>query len=397
MPHASRVIDDVTQDAAMMTEVRHQLHAHPELGFAEMRTAETVATLLRGWGYEVACEIGGTGVVASLVRGRGRRIGLRAELDAQPLREIGTLPYASVNFWATHAAGHDGDMAMLLAAGRYLARAGTFSGTVRLIFQPASEGLGGAARMLEDGLLERFPCDALFASRNAPEQPAGTLATRSGLMAAGGDWFDVSIASAGSAASCGSVDATVVAAAIVMALQSNIVQRLDPPDCATLHVSSIQAGASSGISADLARLMIVVRSLGETCRQQVLGALHDLLHRQAKGFGAQLEITPSFSQPQLVNTLAETRLVIDVAQEVLGESNVISPRIVRPLMRCDDFGLLLQNLPGCYFMLGTQARTPMRLYHPGYDFNDACLQPGSALLASLAERFLSFGRRDLMI
>lgn len=381
---------DLTQDATLMLAVRHLLHANPELGFAERRTSETLAGLLNGWGFDVIRQVGGTGIVASLANGAGRCIGLRAELDALPLRETSGAPHASRTETAMHACGHDGHMAMLLAAGRYLARSRNFSGTVRLIFQPAEEGLGGAARMLEDGLLERFPCDALFALHNAPDMRAGSFATRAGIMAAAGDWHEVTITTRGGhAAAAGRfTDAVVIAASVVMALQTIVARRVDPFEPAIVHVGALQAGSAAGIAADHARLLITVRTLGGETRARVLDAVRALILSQVESHGGQVEIEAGCAYPPLVNTAEETRFAIDVAREVLGDAQVISPRLVRPMMSSDDFGVLLQNCPGCYFLLGTQGDQPMQLHTSDYDFNDACLQTGAALLARLAERYL---------
>ena len=273
--------------------LRRDIHAHPELGFEEHRTAALVADKLRQWGYEVHTGIGGTGVVGRLQRGQGtRRLGLRADMDALPIQETGARDWRSTRAGLMHACGHDGHTAMLLAAARQIAEDGDFDGTLHLIFQPAEEGGGGALRMMADGLFERFPCDAVFAMHNMPGIPAGHLVFRDGATMASSDYVSITLQGRGGhgAMPHRATDPLVAAASTVMALQTIVSRNVDPQHTAVVTVGALQAGQANNVIPDQARLELSVRALDPQVRVLLRERIHALVAAQAGSFGVQAHI-----------------------------------------------------------------------------------------------------------
>ncbi|MDU9400034.1 M20 aminoacylase family protein [Pseudomonas sp. zfem003] len=376
-------LDDIADE---LRALRHDIHAHPELGFEEHRTAELVARLLRDWGYEVHTGIGRTGVVGVLRRGRGTaRLGLRADMDALPIHEAGAAAHISRHAGCMHACGHDGHTVMLLGAARYLAQAGRFEGTLNLIFQPAEEGQGGALAMLEDGLLERFPCDALFGMHNMPGLPAGQLAFRAGPVMASQDLLEVTLEGVGGHGSmphlC--VDPLVAGADIVMALQTVVARHIDAQQAAVVSIGAFQAGEAANVIPQTARLRLSLRALDPAVRERQLQRVMAIIRGHAASHGCQVQIEHRPAYPVTVNHPAETAFARRVALDLAGADAV---QDAPTLMGSEDFGWMLQRCPGSYLMIGN-GDGPM-VHNPAYDFNDAILPRGAAYWAALAESWL---------
>ena len=374
-----------------MIGLRHHIHQHPELAFEEHATSDLVAERLAQWGYEVHRGLGGTGVVGQLRHGSGSRsIGIRADMDALPITEATGLAYASRHHGKMHACGHDGHTATLLAAARHVAQTRRFSGTLNLIFQPAEEGDGGARRMIEDGLFDRFPCDAVFALHNAPGQPVGTLAFRSGPTLASADRVIIVLKGRGGHAAMPhfSADPIVAGSSIVMALQSIVARNVDPLQSAVVTVGMFQAGTVNNVIPGTARLELSVRALDREVRKLLRQRIQDIASAHAAGLGCVAEVDYQEGYPVLVNTAAETAFAAQVATELLGQDKVLLDRPA--VMGSEDFAFMLEHRPGCYLFLGNgDAVGSCMVHNPGYDFNDAAMETGAAFWSLLTERFLT--------
>ncbi|HXC91168.1 MAG TPA: M20 aminoacylase family protein [Stellaceae bacterium] len=374
-----------------LADWRHDIHAHPELGFEEQRTADFVAQKLAEFGVEVFRGVGKTGVVGRLRAGSSARaIGLRADMDALPIEEATNLPYRSQNAGRMHACGHDGHTAMLLGAARYLAETRAFDGTVHLIFQPAEEGLGGGAAMVEDGLFDRFPCDAIFGMHNSPGLAVGKFQIRTGAMMAGGAYFDIAVAGRGAhgARPESGIDPVVAASHIAIALQTIVSRNLRPLDTAVVSVTQIHAGEAYNVIPERA----VLRGTARCFSRQTMAMIEENLRRVAAGvaagFGATAELDFRVIFPPLVNDAAEARFVADVAAELVGEGNV--NREGNLVMASEDFSYMLEKRPGAYIRIGNgDGDGSCEVHNPGYDFNDAALPLGASLFARLAETKLA--------
>lgn len=382
----------VELDSSMqeMIELRHRIHAHPELGYQEFMTSDLVAERLTAWGYEVHRGLAETGVVGTLKVGNGsRRLGLRADMDALPIHESTGLAYASKVAGKMHACGHDGHTAMLLAAARQLAQDRNFNGTLHLIFQPAEEGLAGARRMLEEGLFEKFPCDAIFALHNMPGYAAGKLGFMAGPFMASADRVTVKIIGKGGhgAVPHKTIDPVVVCASIVMALQTIVSRNISPLDTAIITVGAIHAGQVSTVIADFADMLITVRALKEEVRAVLEKRIVEVIHAQAAVFAARAEITYRSSYPVLVNDAEQTAFARQVGVELVGEENLLAD--LQPFTGSEDFAWLLRARPGCYFIIGNgDEEGGCMIHNPGYDFNDQIMPIGARYWALLAQRFL---------
>ncbi|WP_420801058.1 M20 aminoacylase family protein [Pseudomonas chlororaphis] len=384
-PHIFAWLDDVASD---LRTVRQDIHAHPELGFEENRTAALVARSLEEWGYQVHSGIGKTGVVAVLRNGSSpRRLGLRADMDALPIIENSGVAYSSRHSGCMHACGHDGHTAMLLGAARYLAATRQFDGTLTLIFQPAEEGQGGAEAMLADGLLERFPCDALFGMHNMPGLPAGHLGFRQGPMMASQDLLTVTLEGVGGHGSMPhlTVDPLVAAASVVMALQTVVARNIDAQEAAVVTVGALQAGEAANVIPQQALLRLSLRALNAPVREQMLERVKAIIHTQAQSFGCSASIEHRPAYPVLVNSPEQTEFARQVGVALLGEQAVDGN--TRKLMGSEDFAWMLQRCPGSYLFIGNGLSRPM-VHNPGYDFNDDILLTGAAYWAALAESWL---------
>ncbi|WBY03028.1 M20 family metallopeptidase [Ramlibacter tataouinensis] len=371
--------------------IRRRIHRHPELAFEEFQTSDLVAGQLAQWGYRVERGLGGTGVVGQLKRGEGgKRLGLRADMDALPIEEATGLPYASGRPGVMHACGHDGHTAMLLAAARYLAEQGDFNGTLNLIFQPAEEGGGGALRMMEDGLFERYPCDAVFAMHNAPGTPQGQLVFRTGPMMASSDYVTITLRGVGGhgAEPHRTADSIVAAAGIVSALQTIVARNVPPLEMGIVTVGALHAGKANNVIPDSAVLELTVRALTREVRELLERRIKALVAAQAESFGVRAEIDYRRGYAVLVNSPAETAFARQVALELVGADRVVEPG--PQLTASEDFSFMLEQVPGCYLLIGNgDGELGCNVHNPGYDFNDDNVAIGAAYWARLAERFLA--------
>lgn len=387
--NANFVLPGISAIQEEMIALRQRIHAHPELGFQEFATSELVAECLAAWGYQVTRGLGGTGVVGTLKSGVGPALGLRADMDALPIQEATGLPYASRVDGVMHACGHDGHTATLLAAAKYLADSRSFSGTLHLIFQPAEEGQGGARKMLEDGLFERFPCDAVFAMHNVPGYPTGQFGFLSGPCMASADTVTVKVIGQGGhgAVPHKAIDPVVVCASIVMGLQSIVSRNVNPQDMAIITAGSIHAGVASNVIPSSAEMCLSVRALTPEVRDLLELRITELVHGQTASFGAHAEIDYCRCHPVLINSPAETEFARKVARDWLGSKGLIDD--LRPFTASEDFAFMLEQCPGSYLMIGNgEGERSCTLHNPGYDFNDACLAIGASYWVKLAESFL---------
>ncbi|MFM0286420.1 M20 aminoacylase family protein [Paraburkholderia megapolitana] len=375
---------------AEMIALRQQIHAHPELAYEEFATADLVAERLMQWGYTVHRGLGETGVVGQLKVGSGsRRLGLRADMDALPIHEQTGLPYASTIPGKMHACGHDGHTAMLLAAAKHLAQERTFDGTLNLIFQPAEEGLAGAKKMLEDGLFERFPCDAVFAMHNMPGFPTAKFGFLPGPFMASSDTVIAKVIGRGGhgAVPHKAIDPVVVCAQIVLALQTIVARNIAPLDMAIITVGAIHAGEAPNVIPESAEMRLSVRALKPQVRDQLQQRITEVIHAQAAVYGARAEIDYQRRYPVLVNDVAMTNFAKQVALDWVGDDGVLPDMV--PLTGSEDFSFLLERCAGSYLIIGNgDGEGGCMVHNPGYDFNDACLATGAAYWVRLAESFL---------
>ena len=381
--------------SAEFTALRRDIHRHPELGYQEFRTSELVAQRLASWGYRVTRGLGGTGVVGQLVCGQGgKRLGLRADMDALPIQEATGLPHASSHAGLMHACGHDGHTAMLLAAAKHLAEHGQFDGTLNLIFQPAEEGLGGAKKMMEDGLFEQFPCDAIFAMHNMPGFPRGQLLLREGATMASSENITITLQGKGGHGAMPhvAIDPVVAGAAIVMGLQTIVARNVPPLHMAVITVGAFQAGEANNVIPQTATLKLSVRSLDRAVRQLLNRRIRELVEAQAHSYGCQATVDFQGGYPVLVNTQPETEFARQVALELLGADQVVLQ--TAPLTGSEDFAFMLEQVPGSYLFIGngdaaSGGHGACMVHNPNYDFDDGNIAIGSAYWVRLTERFLS--------
>ncbi|MFM0592525.1 M20 aminoacylase family protein [Paraburkholderia dilworthii] len=375
--------------------IRHDIHAHPELGFAETRTAGLVAGKLAEWGYAVTTGVGGTGVVGQLKRGTSdSTLGLRADMDALPIQEATGLPYASTVARTMHACGHDGHTAMLLAAAHRLATKGEFDGTLNLIFQPAEEGLGGASKMIADGLFTRFPCDQVFALHNAPGLPVGHFALRHGCMMASSDSVTITVTGKGTHGAMPQLgcDPIVAASNIVLALQSIVARNIEPTRAAVVTVGAFNAGTAPNVIPETATLQLSVRALDAETRDKVEARIRSIAHLQAQTYGASAEVDYRQISRPLINHRGAADLAIATIEALAGPHGyTLMPDAV---MGSEDFSWMTEVVPGCYVVLGNgvDSHGGCAVHNPAYDFNDAALSWGAAYFVGLTERYLSAPR-----
>jgi amidohydrolase len=379
-----------------LTALRRELHRHPELGFEEHFTADLVARQLERFGVdEIHRGLGRTGVVG-VIRGaagtRGpRTVGLRADMDALPMAEENEFEHRSASPGRMHGCGHDGHTAMLLGAARYLAQTRAFDGTVHLIFQPGEEGYAGARAMIEDGLFERFPCDAVYAMHNWPGLAPGTIAVRPGPMMAAADRVTITIEGKGGhgAHAYLAIDPVVVAAHVITAAQTIVSRNVGPLDSAVVSLCSIQAGHPSAMSVIPREAVITgtVRSFRPGTQDMIESRLKQLAEQVAAGLGARARVTYERLYPATVNSHDEAWFGAEVASELVGAERVV--RDLEPSMGAEDFAFMLEQRPGAYFRIGQGgAESGCFLHNPRYDFNDEILPLGAALFVRLAERSL---------
>ncbi|WP_312468257.1 MULTISPECIES: M20 aminoacylase family protein [Brucella] len=367
--------------------LRRDIHTHPELAFKETRTSALVADYLKQWGYDVTTGVGGSGVVGTLKRGNSNKtIGIRADMDALPINEATGLDYASSNSGVMHACGHDGHTTVLLAAARYLAQSGRFSGTVHLIFQPAEEIGAGARRMIEDGLFERFPCDAVYGLHNWPGVPAGKFGFVTGPAMASVDRARIRVNGRGGhgAEPHKSVDPVVVASSIVLALQTVVARNLDPLDMGVVTVASIHGGDALNVIPAHVDLGITIRSFSQAVREELRRRIEAVARSQAESFGAVADVNYQWGFPALINAKAETEFARQVALSTFPTGTVIED--FRPRTASEDFAFMLEQKPGTYFFVGNGDSAG--LHNPNYNFNDEILLPAALFWVRLTEASL---------
>ena len=385
------IIGHIAEFHDELTEWRRDIHAHPELGFEEQRTSDFVAQKLTEFGCEVFRGIGKTGVVGRLRAGNSlRSIGLRADMDCLPIEEATNLSYRSQNAGRMHACGHDGHTTMLLGAARYLAETRNFDGAVHLIFQPAEEGLGGGKAMVEDGLFDRFPCDAIFGMHNRPGLAVGKFQIRTGPAMAGGAYFDIAVTGRGAhgARPESGVDPVVTASHIAIALQTIVSRNVRPIDTAVVSVTQIHAGAAYNVIPERAVIRGTVRCFSRETMALIERNMRRIASGVASGFGATAELDFRVIFPPLVNDETEARFIADVAADLVGADNV--NREGGLVMASEDFSYMLECRPGAYIQIGNgDGFGGCEVHNPGYDFNDAALPLGASLFARLVERKLA--------
>jgi amidohydrolase len=385
------IIERIAQMHDDLTNWRHDIHAHPELGFEEQRTSDLVAAKLTEFGCEVHRGIGKTGIVGMLRAGKSpRSVGLRADMDALPIQEANDFDYRSRHDGRMHACGHDGHTTMLLGAARYLAETRNFDGTVNFIFQPAEEGLGGAEAMVNEGLFDRFPCDAIFGMHNAPGVAVGKFTIRSGPMMAGGAFFDITVLGRGAhgARPESGVDPVVAASHIAAALQTIVSRNLRPVDAAVVSVTRFHAGEAYNVIPEKAVIGGTVRAFENETFSLIEDKMGRIANGVASGFGAAAELDFRNLFPPLINNAGEAAFIAEAAAEIVGAGNV--ERNAGLVMASEDFSQMLNRRPGAYIRIGNgDAAGTCQVHNPGYDFNDAALPLGASLFARVAERKLA--------
>jgi len=377
-----------------LTALRRDLHAHPELGFEEHRTAALVCERLQQWGVELHTGIGRTGVVAVIrgaTHGSGKSIGLRADMDALPMQEGNDFAHRSTRSGLMHGCGHDGHTTMLLGAAQYLAATRRFDGTAYLIFQPGEEGFGGAQEMINDGLFQRFPADEVYGLHNWPALPPGHIGLNSGPMMAAADRVEITIRGRGGHGAHPhlTVDPVVVAAHIVASVQTIVSRNVSPLEPAVVSICAITAGNVNAMSVVPSEVKMVgtVRAFQHRIQDLIEARLTELVQNTARAFGAEGEVKYERKYPPTINHAPQYEFACQVAESLVGKERV--ERNLPPSMGSEDFAFMLQARPGCYLRLGQGgAESGCFLHNSRYDFNDAVIPLGAGLLAALAEQRL---------
>ncbi|HDR8986150.1 M20 aminoacylase family protein [Burkholderia vietnamiensis] len=393
MEHAILSEASLSAHRAHWASLRRDLHAHPELRFDEHRTADVVARELAALGYAVSRGLGGTGVVASLPGADPRRgIVLRADLDALPIREANDFAHASCTHGVMHACGHDGHTVMLLGAARVLRQLPQLPGSVHFVFQPGEEGGAGARKMIDDGLFEQFPTEAVFGMHNWPGLPAGHFGLRTGPIMAAGSRFRITVTGKGAHAAQPhlGIDPVPLACAMVLQCQTIAARHKDPVDPAVISVCMFQAGTTDNVIPDSAELRGTIRTLSSALQQQLQRDVRLMCEALAGASGARADVEFFQYYPATVNTPAETALCEAVIRDTFGEQRL--RREVPPNMTSEDFGFMLEERPGAYVLIGNAAdgdAAPAALHHPKYDFNDDIIPAGVRYWVSLAQRYFA--------
>ena len=399
-----KLIDTVTAQADEMAQLRRDLHAHPELAFEEHRTAELIAGKLAEWGIECHRGLGRTGVVG-VIQGRdggasGRSVGLRADMDALPMTELNTFGHASRHPGRMHGCGHDGHVAILLAAARELASRRDFDGSVVLIFQPAEEGGGGAREMVAEGLFERWPVEAVFGLHNWPGLPAGSIAVSPGPVMASSNEFLIRIRGKGGHAAMPdrTLDPIPVACQLVQAFQTIVSRNVKPIDTAVISVTMIHTGEATNVVPDACEIQGTVRTFSNAVLDLVERRMRELSVHTCAAFGAACEFEFHRNYPPTVNSAPEAAFAREVALDVVGPALTLEQE---PTMGAEDFAYMLQARPGAYLFLGNGDGThraaygaghnagPCMLHNPHYDFNDGLIPVGASYWVELARRWLA--------
>ena len=396
-----RLIESILADAASITTLRRDIHAHPELCFQEQRTADVIAKALTDWGIPIHRGLGTTGVVGIIKNGSSSRaVGLRADIDALPMQEGNTFPHASKHPGKMHACGHDGHTAMLLAAAKHLARHRNFDGTVYLVFQPAEEGGGGAREMIKEGLFEQFPMEAIFGAHNWPGMSVGQFALRPGPCYASSNEFKITIRGKGAHGAMPhlGVDPVPVAAALVQAFQTIISRNKRPIDTGVISVTMIHTGEATNVIPESCVMEGTVRTFTTEVLDLIEARMQAMSLSIAEAYGCSVDFAFSRNYPPTINHDAETAFARRVLGEVVGPENVVD---FEPTMGAEDFSYYLQKIPGCYFMIGNgdgahreggHGLGPCMLHNPSYDFNDDLIPLGATAWVRIAESWLNTPR-----
>ena len=398
------VIDSIVTQAASIAAVRRDIHAHPELCFEEVRTADVVAQKLTEWGIPIHRGLGKTGVVG-IVKGRdgganGRAIGLRADMDALPMQEFNTFAHASKHQGKMHACGHDGHVAMLLAAAQHFAKHRNFDGTVYLIFQPAEEGGGGARVMIEEGLFEQFPMEAVYGMHNWPGMPVGQFAVSSGPVMASSNEFKITIRGKGSHAALPhtGTDPVPLACGMVQAFQTIISRNKKPVDAGVISVTMIHAGEATNVVPDSVELQGTVRTFTTEVTDLIEKRMRQIAEHHCAAHDAMCEFEFVRNYPPTVNSAPEAEFARKVMAGIVGEANVL---VQEPTMGAEDFAFMLQAKPGAYCFIANgdgghrdlgHGGGPCTLHNPSYDFNDDLIPLGATYWVRLAEEWLAQAR-----
>ena len=396
-----KTIDAIAAQAPSIAALRRDIHAHPELCFEEVRTADLVAAKLTQWGIPLHRGMGKTGVVG-IVHGRdggacGRGVGLRADMDALPMQEFNTFAHASQATGKMHACGHDGHTAMLLAAAQYLASHRDFDGTVYLIFQPAEEGGGGARVMMDDGLFTRFPMEAVFGMHNWPGMPAGTMAVSAGPVMASTSEFKITIRGKGSHAAMPhmGIDPVPIACQVVQGFQSIVSRNKKPLDAGVISVTMIHAGEASNVVPDACELQGTVRTFTTELLDLIERRMRQVAEHTCAAHEARCEFEFARNYPPTVNSPAEAAFARQVMVDILGEDKVLAQE---PTLGGEDFAYMLQAKPGAYCFIANgegghrdagHGAGPCTLHNPSYDFNDALIPLGATYWVRLAQAWLN--------
>lgn len=393
-----KLVEPLLAFQPQLQEIRRDLHAHPELCYEEQRTADVVAARLTEWGIPVVRGLGVTGVVGSIKNGSSNRaIGLRADMDALPMQEINGFAHASRHPGKMHACGHDGHTAMLLGAAHHLAQHRNFDGTVYLIFQPAEEGGGGARRMMDDGLFEQFPMEAVYGMHNWPGIPEGHFGVVSGPMMASSNEFRVVVRGKGAHAAQPhrGIDPVMVAVQIAQAWQAIVSREKNPLESAVLSITQIHAGSATNVIPDTAELVGTVRTFSTAVLDLIQRRMEEIASGVAAAFNASVDFNFKRNYPPLINHPAQTAFAVEAMRDVVGAERVDTN--VEPTMGAEDFAFMLQEKPGCYVFIGNGEGThragghglgPCQLHNTSYDFNDKLLPIGASYWVRLVEMSL---------
>jgi amidohydrolase len=394
-----KLIDPIIEFHSELQHIRRDIHAHPELCYEERRTADIVARKLTEWDIPIVRGMGITGVVGIIKSGNSQRaIGLRADMDALPMQEINTFAHTSQYAGKMHACGHDGHTTMLLGAAHYLAAHRHFDGTVYVIFQPAEEGGGGARRMMDDGLFERYPMEAVFGMHNWPGAAVGSFGVASGPMMASSNEFVVTVKGSGAHAAQPhkGVDPIMVAVQIAQSWQTVVSRNKNPLDAGVLSITQIHSGSATNVIPDEATLIGTVRTFSVDVLDLIESRMRTIAEHTAMAFDAQIDFQFQRNYPPLINHAQETALAVSVMQSIVGADNVNAN--VEPTMGAEDFAFMLQEKPGCYVFIGNgegehrsigHGLGPCNLHNPSYDFNDDLLPIGATYWVRLAEMLLA--------
>ena len=396
-----KLVEPILAFQPELQEIRRDLHAHPELCYEEQRTADVVAARLTKWGIPVVRGLGVTGVVGSIKNGTSSRaIGLRADMDALPMQEINGFAHASRHPGKMHACGHDGHTAMLLGAAHHLATNRNFDGTVYLIFQPAEEGGGGARRMMDDGLFEQFPMEAVYGMHNWPGIPEGNFGVVAGPMMASSNEFRVTVRGKGAHAAQPhrGIDPVMVAVQIAQAWQTIVSREKNPLESAVLSITQIHAGSATNVIPDEAELVGTVRTFSTGVLDLIQRRMQEIASGVAAAFNASVDFTFKRNYPPLINHPEQTAFAVEAMRAVVGDARVDTN--VEPTMGAEDFAFMLQEKPGCYVFIGNgegahraggHGLGPCQLHNTSYDFNDNLLPIGASFWVRLVEMSLPQG------